>query len=82
MAQSAGSPGDRLHNWKLSHWPPKGMKKCGELPIYIGDHEAVTAFALSLGEVMAAVSDHTLTSVAGKRRAGWRCQRWCSAWNA
>ena len=51
MAQSAGSPGDRLHNWKLSHWPPKGMKKCGELPIYIGDHEAVTAFALSLRPV-------------------------------
>lgn len=66
MAQSAGSPGDRLLNWKLAHWPPKGMKKCGELPIYIGDHEAVTAFALSLGEVMAVVSDHIFDECRGK----------------
>ncbi|AYK20498.1 hypothetical protein [Aeromonas veronii] len=42
------------------------MNKCGELPIYIGDHEAVTAFALSLGEVMAAVSDHIFDECRGK----------------
>ncbi len=62
MAHSAG----RLLQWKLAHWPPKGMKRCGELPIYIGDHEPVTAFALSLGEVMATVSDHIFGECRGK----------------
>lgn len=66
MAQSRGSPGERVVDWKLAHWPPKGMKRCGELPIYIGDHEAVTAFALSLGEVVAAVSGHIFDECRGK----------------
>lgn len=66
MAHSAGRPGDRILQWKLTHWPPKGMRQCGELPIYIGDHGSVTAFSLSLGEVMAAVSDHIFGAGRGK----------------
>lgn len=66
MALPASTPGDRVLNWKLTNWPPKDMRKCGELPIYIGRHDAVTEFYLSLGQVMAAVSDHILDECRGK----------------
>lgn len=66
MALPTGSPGDRILNWKRTHWPPKNMRKCGELPIYIGSHEAVTDFYLALGQVVASVSDHIFDECRGK----------------
>lgn len=56
------TPEELLTEWRASYWPPKGMRKLGELPIYIGEHEAVTALSASLGAVMALLSEHVINA--------------------
>lgn len=58
MSMTSRTPEELLTEWRASCWPPKGMRKLGELPIYIGEHEAVSALSASLGEVMALLSEH------------------------
>lgn len=64
------SPSEQLQKWRASCWPPKGTRQFGELPIWVGDHEAVAAFAQILGNVMAATSDH-IFDVCGGRTPRW-----------
>lgn len=62
----AMASGRVLDGWRLKHWPPKSMRQCGDLPIYIGDHACVTAFAETLREAMASASDHVMDNCSGK----------------
>jgi len=67
MTMTSRTPEELLREWRASCWPPKGMRKLGELPIYIGDHEAVAALSASLGEVMALLSEHVFST--GRNKA-------------
>lgn len=67
MPPQSSTPEELLTEWKAAHWPPKGMRKVGELPIYIGEHESVTALAASLAGVMALLSEHIVND--GRSRA-------------
>lgn len=66
MPAKPDTPKKLLFSWKAAHWPPKGMRKIDALPIYVGDHKAVTAFAESLCGVMALVSEHVVGTGNGK----------------
>lgn len=67
---SAGLPGERLERWRDANWPPKALRQFGELPIYFGDHDSVTAFAETLGEALLGAADHIYD------KCGGRAPRW------
>jgi len=60
MGASRSTAAELLNSWRSEHWPPKGMRRYHDLPIYLGDHLSVTALAESLSEVLALISDATV----------------------
>ena len=63
---SATTPGERLAQWRDAHWPPAHLRQYGELPVYIGDHETVTAFAETLADAMMVAADHIYDACRGR----------------
>lgn len=60
MGASHSTAAEMLNSWRSAHWPPKGMRRYHDLPIYLGDHASVTALSESLREVLALLSDATV----------------------
>lgn len=72
MSSSSYTPEELLAEWRAAHWPPVGMRKVGDLPIYIGEHTAVSALSESLAGVLALLSEHIVAAGHG------RTPRWMS----
>nr|QOQ33435.1 hypothetical protein [Pseudomonas syringae pv. actinidiae] len=70
MPDPLRTPKEQLLAWRAVNWPPKGMRKLGGLPIYIGEHEAVSALSDSLGSVMAKLSEH-ISDTGNARTPRW-----------
>lgn len=70
MPDPLRTPKEQLSAWRAANWPPKGMRKLGGLPIYIGEHEAVSALSDSLGSVMAKLSEH-ISDTGNARTPRW-----------
>jgi len=70
MPDPLRTPKEQLSAWRAANWPPKGMRKLGALPIYIGEHEAVSALSDSLGSLMAKLTEH-ISDTGNARTPRW-----------
>lgn len=60
------TPGERLAQWRSAHWPPAGLQQYDQLPIYVGNHESVAAFAETLADAMMVAAEHIYDTCGGQ----------------